>query len=75
MRLAAQARTVHRICRDCLDPGAIDGSLLVDRWLEATAKGVDLLTNFPDISIGGARDIRSGSRARREGESPASAGG
>ena len=32
---------------------------LVDRWLEATAEGVDLLTNFPDITIGGARDVRA----------------
>ncbi len=27
--------------------------------LEVTAEAVDLLTNFPDVSIGGARDIRT----------------
>ncbi len=27
--------------------------------LEVTAEAVDLLTNFPDVSIGGARDIRA----------------
>lgn len=40
---------------------------LVDRWLEATAEGVDLLTNFPDISIGGARDIRPGAERAGKG--------
>ncbi len=40
---------------------------LVDRWLEATAEGVDLLTNFPDITIGGARDIRSGAERAGKG--------
>lgn len=39
---------------------------LVDRWIEATAEGVDLLTNFPDITIGGARDIRAA--AERSGK-------
>lgn len=40
---------------------------LVDRWLEATAEGVDLLANFPDITIGGARDIRSGAERAGKG--------
>lgn len=40
---------------------------LVDRWLEATAEGVDLLTNFPDITIGGSRDIRSGAERAGKG--------
>jgi DNA mismatch repair protein MutS2 len=40
---------------------------LVDRWQEATAEGVDLLTNFPDITIGGARDIRSAAERAGKG--------
>lgn len=40
---------------------------LVDRWLEATAEGVDLLTNFPDITIGGSRDIRSAAERAGKG--------
>lgn len=40
---------------------------LVDRWIEATAEGVDLLTNFPDITIGGARDIRSAAERAGKG--------
>src|SRR5262245_61033208 len=40
---------------------------LVDRWLEATAEGVDLLTNFPDITIGGARDIRAAAERAGKG--------
>lgn len=40
---------------------------LVDRWLEATAEGVDLLTSFPDITIGGARDIRSAAERAGKG--------
>jgi DNA mismatch repair protein MutS2 len=39
----------------------------VDRWLEATAEGVDLLTNFPDMTIGGARDIRAGAERAGKG--------
>ncbi len=40
---------------------------LVDRWVEGTAEGVDLLTNFPDITIGGARDIRSAAERAGKG--------
>ena len=40
---------------------------LVDRWLEATAEGVDLLTNFPDVAIGGSRDIRSAAERAGKG--------
>lgn len=40
---------------------------LVDRWQEATAEGVDLLTNFPDITIGGARDIRASAERAGKG--------
>src|SRR5215218_2015453 len=40
---------------------------LVDRWLEATAEGVDLLANFPDIAMGGARDIRSAAERAGKG--------
>lgn len=40
---------------------------LVDRWQEATAEGVDLLTNFPDITIGGARDIRAAAERAGKG--------
>lgn len=40
---------------------------LVDRWIEATAEGVDLLTNFPDMSIGGARDIRAAAERAGKG--------
>lgn len=31
---------------------------LVDRWLEGTAEGVDLFSNFPDVALGSPRDIR-----------------
>jgi DNA mismatch repair protein MutS2 len=40
---------------------------LVDRWQEATSEGVDLLTNFPDITIGGARDIRAAAERAGKG--------
>jgi len=40
---------------------------LVDRWQEATAEGVDLLTNFPDVTIGGARDIRAAAERAGKG--------
>jgi DNA mismatch repair protein MutS2 len=40
---------------------------LVDRWQEATAEGVDLLTNFPDLAIGGARDVRSSAERAGKG--------
>ncbi|MEZ4531183.1 MAG: endonuclease MutS2 [Thermomicrobiales bacterium] len=66
MRLAAQCLfTVSAETASTLEPST--DRWLVDRWLEATAEGVDLLTNFPDISIGGARDIRSGAERAGKG--------
>ncbi len=64
-RLAAQCLfSVTAELAIALEPSA--DRWLVDRWLEATAEGVDLLTSFPDIAIGGARDIRSS--AERSGK-------
>ncbi|MFL5760467.1 MAG: endonuclease MutS2 [Thermomicrobiales bacterium] len=41
-----------------LELGPSGDSSTVKYLLSVTAEAVDLLTNFPDISIGGARDIR-----------------
>ncbi len=65
-----------RLVGQCVFPVAAEAALelepstdrwLVDRWLEATAEGVDLLTNFPDITIGGAKDIRSSAERAGKG--------
>jgi len=66
IRLAAQCQfSVTAEIALALEPST--DRWLVDRWLEATAEGVDLLTNFPDITIGGARDIRSAAERAGKG--------
>lgn len=66
IRLAAQCQfAVTSEIVSSLEPST--DRWLVDRWLEATAEGVDLLTNFPDISIGGARDVRSAAERAGKG--------
>lgn len=65
-RLAAQCQFgVTAELALLLDPST--DRWLVDRWLEATAEGVDILTNFPDLTIGGARDIRSAAERAGKG--------
>jgi DNA mismatch repair protein MutS2 len=56
-RLAAQCR-FNVAAERALELGPSGERSVVVYLLEVTAEAVDLLTNFPDITIGGARDVR-----------------
>jgi DNA mismatch repair protein MutS2 len=57
-RLAEQCR-FNVAAERALELGPSGERSVVIYLLEVTAEAVDLLTNFPDISIGGARDVRA----------------
>ncbi|HEU0115789.1 MAG TPA: endonuclease MutS2, partial [Thermomicrobiales bacterium] len=66
-RLAAQCRFGVAAER-ALELGPSADPATVAYLLDVTAEAVDLMTNFPDVSIGGARDVRAlAARAEKGG--------